>query len=215
MKRKTLVIGLAIFLLATSCFTIFYHIENIKADTIPTLYVGEGETYTTIQSAIDAAYSLSGGQGGYRIVVYNGTYTERLNISCKLDIFGEDKTNTIINGNGSGTVVWINASYVNISHFTIKNSGNSSNDSIININSGHSIITDNNITSGHHGIILNNSDSNLIYDNIILNNNGDGIRLNQSDNNINISYNTISGNKNGIYLYSSDSNKIYNKSFPY
>jgi len=210
MKRKTLVIGLAIFLLATSCFTIFYHIENIKADTIPTLYVGEGETYTTIQSAIDAAYSLSGGQGGYRIVVYNGTYTERLNISCKLDIFGEDKTNTIINGNGSGTVVWINASYVNISHFTIKNSGNSSNDSIININSGHSIITDNNITSGHHGIILNNSDSNLIYDNIILNNNGDGIRLNQSDNNINISYNTISGNKNGIYLYSSDSNKIYN-----
>lgn len=209
MKPKNLAIELVIFLLVTSYCTSLFYIESGRA--VPTtLYVGEGEEYTTIQSAIDAANTATGGLGGYRIIVYNGTYTEDLSIPCKLDIFGEDKINTIINGGGTGIVIRINASFVNISRFTIRNGGSSVYDSIIRINANNAIITDCNISSGYHGIMLNNSDRHRIYDNIMRDNTGDGIYLNQSDNNVNISYNTISNNNNGIYLYSSDGNNIYN-----
>ncbi|HUT00736.1 MAG TPA: right-handed parallel beta-helix repeat-containing protein [Candidatus Thermoplasmatota archaeon] len=201
--RKLLIVIIVMFIFANSvCFSDPF--TNCKADTPPTLYVGPGETYLHIQDALNNATD------GYRIFVYNGTYYENLTINHRIDLFGEDRSITIINGKGSNTVIRVNANNVNISHFTITNGSKAENTSIIQINAENSIITDNIISSGYHGIHLNNSNNHLLYDNIIRNNSGDGIRLNQSNNNVNISFNTITRNKNGIYLHSSDGNKIYN-----
>jgi parallel beta-helix repeat protein len=203
MRRKTVIVAVIVILLFTNYLSFLSLNENCRAVPV-TLYVGEGEQYTTISAAIENA------SAGYRIFVYNGTYYENLIIDKKLDLFGEDRSITIINGNGNNDVIAINARNVNISHFTIKNGGNTVDDCIIKVNFENSIITDNIVSNGYHGIILNNSDGHLIFDNIIRYNSGDGIRLSQSDSNVNISYNTITSNNNGIYLFSSDGNKIYN-----
>jgi len=203
MKRKSIVIIVSVILFCINYIN-FISIYDISSATPITLYVGDDEQYTSISAAIENA------SAGYRIFVYNGTYSENLIIDKKLDLFGEDRSITTINGNGYGNVVIINANNVNISHFTIKNSGSTDGDCIIRINYGSSIITDNIISNGYHGLTISNSDDHLIYDNIISYNTGNGIQLNYSDNNINISYNTITANNNGIYLYSSDGNNIYN-----
>jgi parallel beta-helix repeat protein len=204
MNRTKLLIVVIVVSLVTNGVSLLFSFETCKADTPITLYVGDGEMYTRIQDAIDHAFN------GYRIFVYNGTYYENLTIDIRIDLFGEDRSITIINGNGTDTVITVNADSVNISHFTIINNGTRENGSNIHVNGEHSIITDTIVSEGYHGIVLSHSDGHLIYDNIICDNAGDGIQLNQSDDNINISYNTITGNRNGIYLYSSDGNKIYN-----
>jgi parallel beta-helix repeat protein len=209
MKLRKFLIVIIVMLLFTNCVRFIIPFENCKADTPPTLYVGPGETYTHIQDAIDNATD------GYRIFVYNGTYYENLIINYRIDLFGEDRSITIINGNGTDTTITVNANNVNISHFTITNNGSTRHGSNIQVNRGNSIITDNIISHGYHGVYLNNSNGHLIYDNIIEENTDDGIRLNQSDSNTNISYNTIKGNGNGLYLYSSEGNKIYNNVIQY
>jgi len=92
-KSKTLRTVLIIVLISIHSIGLFSFNQNCEADGPPTLYVGEGELYTSIQDAIDNS------SAGYRIVVYNGTYSENLTIAHKLDLFGEDKSNTKIVGN--------------------------------------------------------------------------------------------------------------------
>ncbi len=202
MKGKTLIIFLMILLVFTNCFSLIRFSENSRADSPPTLYVGENEIYTSIQDAIDNS------SAGYRIIVYNGTYNENLIINHQLDLFGEDKSNTKIIGDGTDDTIKINAQNVHISHFTVENSGSTLDNALIRVNESNSVVTDNVLTDGYHGIILNNC-THIIYDNGIDNNNGDGVILNNSDNN-DISYNTISDNNNGISLYLSENNYIHN-----
>jgi parallel beta-helix repeat protein len=205
MKLNKFLIVIVLMFMITNSVCLFNNFEPCKADTPPTIYVGPGETYTRIQDALDNITT-----DGYRIFVYNGTYYEHLIINYQIDLFGEDRSNTIIDGNGSNTVITVNANNVNISHFTIKNHNASVNSSLIHINEDHSIITDNILSQGYHGIFLDNSNNHLIYDNIIQNNAGDGIRLNRSNDNVNISFNTILRNRNGISFYSSQRDKLYN-----
>ncbi len=202
-KLRKFVIVLIIMFQITQCICFFLPGNTCKADSPPTLYVGTGETYLHIQDALNEAAD------GYRIFVYNGTYLENLVINHRVDLFGEDRSNTIIKGNRT-TVITVNADNVNISHFTIKNTNALEDTSNIQVNGENSIITDNIITKGYHGIHLYYTDNHLIYDNIILDNAGDGVRLIESHNHANISFNTISGNKNGVYLYDSDGIIIYN-----
>ncbi|KYK24078.1 hypothetical protein AYK25_01970 [Thermoplasmatales archaeon SM1-50] len=204
MRFRKLLIVIVVMVLFTSCIRFFKPMEICKADAPPTLYVGPGENYIRIQDALNKA------QDGYRIFVYNGTYYENLIINKRIDLFGEDRYNTIINGNRANTVIQVTKNNVNISHFTITNGSTAVTSSIIQINAGSSIITDNIISFGYNGIHLNNSHNHLIYDNIIRNNSGDGIKLDRSYSNVNISFNTILRNKNGIYLYYSDGNNIFN-----
>ena len=138
MKHNKLFIVVVVILLSISCVRLLGPFETCKADTPPTLYVGKGEMYTRIQDALNNVTS-----DGYRIFVYNGTYTENLTINYSIDLFGEDCSITIIDGNGTDTTVIVNADHVNISHFTITNGGKTQNDSIIQVNQGTSIITDN------------------------------------------------------------------------
>jgi parallel beta-helix repeat protein len=212
MKPKQLAI-VVILILISNCFLFSTYIEDCKADVLPKFYVDDDYNSSTpgwqidhfdkIQDAINASSAED------RIIVYAGIYYERLIIDHKLDLFGEDKNITIINGGDSGDIITINAEYTNISHFKISDSREGSLNTSIVINFGNTIITDNIISNGNNGIFLDYSDNNLIYDNSIKDNNGYGIWLNHSNYN-EINYNNIISNSNGIFLYNSSYNSIKN-----
>ena len=78
---------------------------------------GAGVDYTTIQAAVDAA------SAGDTIEVRSGTYYENVNVNKQLTLSGQDKTGTVIDGRGSGTVVTVTTDKVTVGGFTITNAG--------------------------------------------------------------------------------------------
>lgn len=85
------------------------------------LYVGgEGPgNYSSIQDAIDYA------SNGATIFVYDDSspYIENLVVDKTVNLIGEDRNTTVIDGNLSGDVINISANWVNISGFKIQNCG--------------------------------------------------------------------------------------------
>ena len=171
--------------------------DNYNAST-----PGWGEDhFNSIQSAINKASDY------YTIVVYNGTYNEGITVNKPLTIVGENQSSTIINGGGTSLVVNITARFVNISHFTIKNGSNIAGYAVVRVNADDTILYDNRIMGGYHGVLLYNSNNNTLYSNTITSNNGNGVCLIGSSNN-NILYNSITDNLNGLFLYESNNNNI-------
>jgi len=227
--KKTLVFAITILFIGASIIPITTSEVFIIKSTGNTLYVGGSEpgNYTNIQEAIDNS------SNGDTIFIYNNTYYENLVINKSINLKGENKYNTIIDGSSNGDVIYISEDWVNISGFTIQNSGNNWNDAAIEITTSYNNITDNiitpnnyngiwlhdsannnnitynNIQNNHNGIVLEYSNNNIISSNNILSNNYDGIWLTFSNNNI-IHRNNISSNQHiGIYIWSSNNNKIY------
>jgi len=194
------------------------------------LYVGgEGPgNYTTIQEAISDATN------GDTVFVYNGTYSENINIGKKISVIGEDATNTIIDGVAGGdSVVFILANQVELSGFTIE--GNPSGqdgvqvlslmqDVIIHHNiikdcaygvflqvtTEHETISENTIIDNEFAAIrLQESDRNDILNNTIENNGDWGISLNSLSKQNKIAGNLVSNNYGGIKLSgNSEQNEI-------
>jgi len=151
-----------------------------------TLNVGQGQTYTSIQSAIDAANT------GDVISVNEGTYSENLVIKKNgILVVGKNKEKTIIDGKKIGSVVKIDgANNVEISGFTVQNSGGSG--------------------QSDGGVSLHSANNNKIV-NLILMNNVMGVTIYSGSNNNIVSGNEIKSNgKYGIFIFSSNDNKIYN-----
>jgi len=69
----------------------------------------------TIQQGINAA------SPGDTVYVRSGTYYEHVTIGKSLTLQGEDKDTTVIDGGGSGSVIYITANYVTISGFKVTN----------------------------------------------------------------------------------------------
>jgi nitrous oxidase accessory protein NosD len=131
--------------------------------------------YEKIQDAIDAA------NPGDRVYVYSGTYYENIIIEKTIDLEGMDENTTIIDGMEKDDVITlgINSNYVNISGFTIQNSG----------------------IKKHHAGINVNSNRNHIYGNIIRGCTN-GITLDFWSHDSMIHNNTITGNIYGLIVYS-------------
>lgn len=129
----------------------------------------------TIQEGIDNATS------GYTIYVYSGTYPEEVVVDKTINLTGENKDTTIIDGGGGEDVVRITASGVNISGFTIQNSRCGHPQfpppSAINIFYDYNTITGNIITNNDYGIILDSSSNNIVTGNNITENDKCGIYL--------------------------------------
>ena len=149
--------------------------------------------YSTIQGAINHAIS------GDTIFVHGGTYYEHIIVNKSVSLFGEDRDSTIIDGNETGTVISIKASYVSVRGFTVMRSGRGPYNSGIfaNQSSGNDI-SHNTVTDNNNGIGLYFSPNNEISGNTVTDNDN-GISLYSSANN-EISGNTITKNNNGIYL---------------
>jgi parallel beta-helix repeat protein len=200
MIRKCLAIGIILLFLGV---TITPAIAQNTEKPLPTsrgtwLYVGGSGpgNYTSIQNAIDDA------NPGDTVYVYSGTYYEVLAINKTIDLIGENRDTTVIDGGWGIYVVDVSSDRVMISGFTVQNSffgiylESSSNNTIIG----------NTASDSSYGIILTDSSSNTVTDNNA-SNNGIGITLDTSRNNT-VTGNTASNNNYGILLTESSNNTL-------
>lgn len=101
--RKVIMFCLVTFVICAS--TAFANIIHVPGDC------------PTIQAGIDTAMI------GDTVMVAAGTYYENLIISQQISLLGEHRDNVIINGSGTGDVVYIEANNVTVGNLTITNSG--------------------------------------------------------------------------------------------
>lgn len=184
------------------------------------------DQYLTIQEAINNAAE------GDTIFVRNGIYYEHVVVNKSISLVGENARTTIIDGNSTGTVVYIVSDYVNTTGFTVQKSGNVQLDAGICLNnSAHCVVSSNLlIDSGFCGISLLYSHQNMIIDNNVTRSSWGGIHLLASNNNTvsrnivddtfgaisghvssnynNITYNVISNSTHGMFFHASSYNNI-------
>jgi parallel beta-helix repeat protein len=84
-----------------------------------TIYVDDdgGADYTSIQDAVDAA------SDGDTVYVQSGTYYEHVKINTSIVLQGEDKYSTIIDAGGNFSAVIVTADNVEITGFSVMNTG--------------------------------------------------------------------------------------------
>lgn len=204
MNKAVVALGLGIMVLFSCIILISDDDHFTKAEII---YVDDsgGANYTKIQDAINAS------KDGDTIYVYNGTYYENVVVNKSINLMGEDKNITIIDGGGVGDVISIAYDWVNISGFTVKNSGGAVWPDYyagIRILSCNNSIAYNTISNNYFGLRLESSNFSGINNNTIFNNSGNGIDLDSSSNN-SIIDNIISLNTGaGIVLSFSSNNTI-------
>jgi len=152
------------------------------------------DDYLTIQEAINNANE------GDTVFVRNGTYYENVVVNKSISLVGENKSTTIMDGMGTGTVIHVTAINVNISEFTIQNSGGSLPDGGIHLDgSSGSSIYSNTISNNGNGVVLSSSSGNVLNQNVITQSPGFGIYLVFSQNNA-INGNNVSNCGSGIEL---------------
>jgi len=215
-----------------------YPTGNSSSDRYPLIHpygsiVNENTStiFLTIQGAIDDDTTLN----GHHIFVKNGQYDEHVCIDKALLVQGEDHTDTVINGNQTGTVVTIKNNSVTLTDFTIKSSGNGTRDAGVTIKATHSLITRNIIEDNYQGILLtsdamdniishNSIDLNrwnglmldsgctgtFILENSIADNFFAGIGMTQTSNNF-IFHNNIMRNRHNAY---DDGGNIWDDGYP-
>ncbi|MCG2826413.1 MAG: Omp28-related outer membrane protein [Thermoplasmatales archaeon] len=172
-----------------------YTFTTLSTEQPTTVYVGGtgSGNYTTIQAGIDAA------SNGSTVFVYSGTYYEHITVTKKINLVGEGKDTTIIDGGNTGTVVIMygSADYARIANFTIRNGKDSTNTIKygIRVGSSYTTIENCNIHSNEDGIDIC-SNNTLIKNCDICSNDYEGIAIwssYTSIQNCNISYNANSG----------------------
>jgi len=193
------------------------------------LYVGGSGSgnYSRIQNAIDNTTI----NDTIFVYDYSSPYIENIVIDKSINLIGEDKNTTVIDGSDIGDVIFISANFVNITGFTVENSGDVNRDAGIKIQSknnriseniiknnddgigisstSHNIISKNNVFNNKYGIRLYmTSSKNIISENNIFSNKARGIRLESSNNNI-IFENKVCNNGNGVRFEDSDYNNFY------
>ena len=111
--KKMLVVGIIIILVGMSVPSTGINVEKVSNTSYDgnTLYVGGSGpgNYTKIQDAIDNA------SDGDTVFVYNGTYSEYIDICKSISLIGENREDTII----KSTALFIEIPGVEISGFHI------------------------------------------------------------------------------------------------
>ncbi len=154
----------------------------LQAPTTQILHAGGSGpgNYTTIQAAIDAAAA------GDTVYVYHdhAPYYEHLTITTPLTLQGEAKETTIVDGNGTGDVITVQASSCTITGLTVQHSGHHSMiDADVYLETTQSSVYGNIIRdSGDFacGVFYNNSQDSIVHNNTIYGNGNEGVYLRNS-----------------------------------
>jgi|GEM_PF-4413859 len=152
-------------------------------------------------------WAIGNATAGTTIFVRSETYYEHLDINKPLTLVGENRDNTIIDGNKTGTVIKVTANDVVIRGFTIRNS----NQSAVTLYAGIKIsgrrcnITGNHVTKNKIGIFVTSQKSRIEENRVT--NNGQGIALYASYE-VRVEANNVSGNTVGISLAFSSNNIV-------
>ncbi|MEA3323834.1 MAG: NosD domain-containing protein, partial [Euryarchaeota archaeon] len=148
----------------------------------PPIYVGPGETNTTIQGAVNNATS------GDTIIVRDGTYNENVDVDvAHLTIRSENgSANCFVNASDPNDSVFrMIVNYVDISGFTVENAtGDDAAGIYLGLNANHCNISGNTVANNNVGIHLYISPDNTLQNNIVNLNEKDGIYMGQADRNI-------------------------------
>ncbi len=161
------------------------------------VYVKTGES---IQAAIRAS------SPGEILMVSNGTYKERINVTKSLTLIGDG--GPVVDARDSGSAITLSADGVSLEGFCAIRSGEEPRDAGIRVLSKNCTVRDNLVKrNGGYGILLYKAANNLISGNVISGNANDGISLESSINNI-LDGNSIRGNRDGIYMELSRANTV-------
>jgi parallel beta-helix repeat protein len=216
MKRKWLAVGIILlFVGVTIAPAMAQNIEK-QSSRGNWLYVGGSGpgNYTRIQDAI------SHSNDGDTIIVYDDSspYREFITIDKSINLIGEDKNTTIIEGydDNQKPIIQINADSVHLHGFTIRNSTfyypNEFYNAIV-ISSDNNDISRNILMDNRDGIFLNHSSGNKIFENSINQRRFISIGINIWYGGKNKIYNnSISEVLEGIVIHNSRFNKIYGNS---
>lgn len=215
MNKKIVAIWFSMMLMLSLFVVVDVSIDFTPTVSGTTRYVnttGSG-AYSKIQDAINDS------NDGDTVFVYNGTYYENVIVNRSINLTGENMNTTIIDGSGRWSVVQIDklVNYVNITGFTVQNSGSNQEDSGIKIetSSEHNIISGNIVINNSDGIYINGSCHYIIIKDNNITNNSNGIRAVASTN-IEIINNSVMGNDNdGIYIALVEYTKILNNTVMY
>jgi parallel beta-helix repeat protein len=213
MNKAVLVIGI-IFLLVGLNFSSISGIQIINQTVKPSvrgsiLYVGGSGpgNYSSIQDAINDS------NNGDTVFVFDDSspYYENVIVDKLINLVGENKYTTVIDGNKVNDVIFITVNNVLISGFTIQNSGTGVWPDVqagIEVDSAINIITDNIITNNSNNVYLNeNSEFNIISDNIIKDSPEKGVDFVKTNNN-HVINNEFENNWYAMRLYSSHNNTM-------
>ncbi|OQA47065.1 MAG: Periplasmic copper-binding protein (NosD) [Bacteroidetes bacterium ADurb.Bin302] len=177
--------------------------EASKVITVP-------NDYSTIQLAIDKAASED------TIFVKNGIYLENVVVNKSVNLIGEDKQLTIIDGNNLGPALIISAQNVNVTGFAVKNAPTLPSYSrnrlaaIHLLNAHNCSIYYNTLYDSGKGIWIVNSHNNTVSNNYMYSNNY-GILIQESSGNL-IVNNCVTDGWVGIFLDVSKENTLQSNS---
>jgi parallel beta-helix repeat protein len=203
--KKSLVIIIVLFT-ATSFISTIGSISIETASSVfsndEIFYVGGNGSgnYSTIQDAINDAYNES------TIFVYNGIYHEKIVIDKIINLNGEIKNETIIDGLYNKNIIHILSEKAFLQNFTIRNSGGFKKNAGIVIESENNTIKNCIFYRTKTGILLNNTKNNMI-DNCTFHTNGEGILFETSKYNSVISC-CFGHNAIGLHFEKSEENSI-------
>ncbi len=186
--KKILATGVFILLLLSLSFNIAGK-QEMGSKLITVDDDGWSANYKSIQEAINNA------NDGDTIFVYNGIYYGNVKIKKSINLIGENKNNTIIDGRGSVDVITVYADNVEINRFTIRNAGGGLKIGIELRNVQNCFVENNIIKDNQIGIDLYRSSNNIIAGNYLTNNTWEGMSIISGQNN-NI-YNNIA-ERNGV-----------------
>jgi len=208
MSRKILYLLILSVLLSAMGFAT-WGTRNLSMSTSSKPWIYVPDDYSTIQEAVDS-YHPDHREG---IFVRADIYSENIEIPEDIErvpliLKGENVETTVIDGNGTETVVLVERNNVTITGFTIQNSGEGRGDSGIKLSGVKNCnVAKNIITNNRNGIYLQDSLKCAIYDNSITNNSHHGIELVSSNQNV-MHDNDIAENDKGIYMRYSHYNVV-------
>jgi parallel beta-helix repeat protein len=233
MVKKFASILIVFVLLFALRFSRVYQAEVKAANGSRVHNLNTGLNYTTIQEAINANET----EDGHVIFAEEGTYYEHVTISKSISLVGEKRDTTVIDGNGTGTVIQITANNVSVINFTIRNAGRTwsgtgyppssiSGNNIRNVNVTNNILVDAAVCAWFYSssfvnisgnVILNATTAGIIgyassnitiYQNFVNNCGWMGIHLDGNSANCKITDNTIMNTIEGIEIEKSAGNRV-------